>query len=148
VTEPAPTHFGRCRARLERAIGQACQGADGWPAAVAASVRAALALAASDPDAGRTLTAGAGRRGPDDEGFAELVDHLAALLGRDAPPRHARLPDARTVIVRIARQVNLELESGRGEDCEAIASDLTFLALMPYLGFAEARRWSQPTAVP
>ena len=74
------------------------------------------------------------------------MEHLAALLARDAPPRNRRLPDAPTVVTRIARQVNLELEAGRDHTLPSIAPDLTFLALMPYLGFADARRWSQPAA--
>jgi hypothetical protein len=140
------THFGRCRQRLEEAIEAACGNQESWPAHVASGVRAAVELAAADPDLGRTLTEGAGHRHHDDEEFAALVDQLAELLARDAPPRNRRLPDAPTVVTRIARQVNLELEAGRAAALPAIAPDLTFLALMPYLGFAAARRWSQPTA--
>jgi hypothetical protein len=142
----ATTYFGRCRERLELVIGSACGTDAEWPARVGAAVRAALELAATDPEAGRTLTEGAGHRGVDDEEFATLVDHLAGLLTRGAPPRNERLPDAPTVVIRIARQINLELEARGGHKLAAIAPDLTFLALMPYLGFAEARRWAQPTA--
>ncbi len=140
------THFGRCRQRLEVAIAEACEGHAGWPARVAAAVQAAVELAAADPDAGRTLTEGAGHRHEDNEEFVSLVEDLAALFAHDAPPRNRRLPDAPTVVTRIARQVNLELEAGRDHRLPSIAPDLTFLALMPYLGFADARRWSQPTA--
>lgn len=140
------THFGRCRQRLEVALAKACGAQVSWPARIAAAVGAALELAAADPDVGRTLTEGAGHRRGDDEEFRALVDHLATLLATGAPPRNRRLPDPPTVVTRIARQVNLELEAGRGPALPAVAPDLTFLALMPYLGFAEARRWSQPTA--
>jgi hypothetical protein len=140
------THFGRCRQRLEVAIEEACDGQASWPARVAAAVGAALELAAADPEVGRTLTEGAGHRHDDNEEFVALVEDLAALFAHDAPPRNRRLPDAPTVVTRIARQVNLELEAGRGPTLPSIAPDLTFLALMPYLGFADARRWSQPTA--
>ncbi len=127
------------------AIEEACAAEANWPNRVEAAVRAALELVAADPDLGRTLTVGAGRRRGDEE-FAALVDHLAAKLATGAPPRNPRLPDVPTVVKRIARQVNLELEAGRVSTLSAVAPDLTFLALMPYLGFAEARRWSQPTA--
>lgn len=140
------TYFGHCRERLEAAIEEACEGQVGWPARVSCAVRAALGFAAADPDAGRTLTEGARLHRRENEEFAVLVDRLAAQLARGAPPRNQRLPDAATVVTRIARQVNLELEAGRGPTLAAIAPDLTFLALMPYLGFAEARRWAQPTA--
>jgi hypothetical protein len=140
------SQFGRCRQRLEFAIEEACEDQATWPAGVAAAVRAAVELATADPDAGRTLTEGAGHRHDDDEEFRALMQHLAALLALDAPPRNRRLPDAPTVVTRIARQINLELEAGRGPTLPSIVPDLTFLALMPYLGFADARRWSQPTA--
>jgi hypothetical protein len=140
------THFRRCRGRLEAAIEGACEGQVGWPAQVAAGVHAAVALAAADPDAGRTLTECAGHRDDDDGEFLAMVDHLAAQLARGAPSRNRRLPDAPTIVTRIARQINLELEAGRARSLPDVAPDLTFLALMPYLGFAGARRWSQPAA--
>lgn len=140
------TYFGNCRGRLEAAIEEACDGHRGWPTQVAAAIEAALALAVTDPDAGRALSQGAGHRRGDDVEFTAMVEHLATRFSRGAPPRNPRLPDAPTVVTRIARQINLELEAGRGHALTALAPDLTFLALMPYLGFAEARRWSQPTA--
>jgi hypothetical protein len=140
------TQFGRCRLRLEAAIEEACEGQTSWPARVAAAVRAAVELAAANPDVGRILTERAGRRHDDDGEFLALVDHLAALLANGAPSRNRRLPDAPKVVTRIARQVNLELEAGSSSTLAAVVPDLTFLALMPYLGFADARRWSQPTA--
>jgi hypothetical protein len=140
------THFGHCRRRLELAIEEACEGQTTWPARVAAAVGAAVELAAADPDAGRTLTEGAGRRHGDDAELLDLVDRLATLLEHGAPPRNRRLPAAPSLVMRIARQINLELEAGRGPALPTVTPDLTFLALMPYLGFAEARRWSQPTA--
>jgi hypothetical protein len=146
MSAAATTYFGRCRERLVAAIDDACAGQASWPGGVAAAIRAALELAAADPDAGRTLTAGAGRHRDEDEELAALVEHLAGCLARGAPPRNQRLPDAPATVLRIARQVNLELEAGRASSLATIAPDLTFLALMPYLGFAEARRWCQPTA--
>lgn len=139
------TYFGCCRVRLESAIAEACALEASWPAGVAAAVQAALRVAAADPEAARTLTEGAGHRRGDDEEFTALMVDLAARLDRGAPPRNDRLPPAPALIARIARQVNLELEAGRGHALAATAPDLTFLLLMPYLGFAEARRWCQPT---
>jgi hypothetical protein len=78
--------------------------------------------------------------------YTAAVEHFARLLSHDAPPRNPRLPDAPAVVARIFRQVNLELEAGRSAELMEIAPDLTFLALMPYLGFAEAREWSDSPA--
>jgi hypothetical protein len=139
------THFGRCRDRLELAIEEASGAQSSWPAKVRAAIGAAVELAATDLDLGYTLTEAAGRH-PEDGEFASMVDRLAAWLERGAPSRNPRLPDAPTIVRRIARQVNLELEAGRDPSSGSLGPDLVFLALMPYLGFAEARRWAQPTA--
>jgi hypothetical protein len=144
-TGPPNTHFGRCRSRLERVVEEASKEQSSWPAKVRAAIGAAVELAGTDLDLGRTLTEAAGRH-PEDEEFASMVDRLAAWLERGAPGRNPRLPDAPTVVRRIARQVNLELEEGRDPASGSLGPDLVFLALMPYLGFAEARRWAQPTA--
>jgi hypothetical protein len=137
----------RCGERLERAVADACEREGDWPSAVSAGIRAALELAAADPASALVLTERASSRWREDEPeFVALVDRLAALLSRGAPPRNPRLPDARAVVARIAMQVNLELEAGQGRRLTELAPDLTFLALMPYVGFAGARRGSQSTA--
>jgi hypothetical protein len=139
--------FGRCRERLERAVADSCAVRADWPSAVAAGVRAAVEFAAADPDAALILTEHASpRRSGRDPEFTAMVDHFARLLRRGAPAPNPRLPDAPAVIARIARQVNLQIEAGRAGQMMEIAPDLAFLALMPYIGFEEARRWSQPTA--
>jgi hypothetical protein len=138
--------FDRCRERLERAVAESCEPHEDWPHAVTGAIYAALEFAAADPAAALVLTASAvARRHQPEPAFVAMVDHFAALLGRGAPPPNPRLPDAATVVTRIARQVNLQVEAGRVEEMMEIAPDLTFLALMPYLGFTGARRWSHPT---
>lgn len=137
--------FDRCLGRLEQAVADSCDRGAEWPHAVAGGVYAALEFAAADPAAARVLTGEATARWRHGEpAFVAMVDRFAALLSRGAPAPNPRLPDARSVVTRIARQVNLQLEAGR--EVMEIAPDLTFLALMPYLGFAGARRWSAPTA--
>lgn len=145
--DPPAGEFARCRARLEETLAGSCEPAAEWPDAVAAAVQAALEFAAADPAAARVLTAGAiARERGEESNFTAMVDHLAGLLSTGAPPPNPRLPGAAGVITRIARQVNLEIEAGRAGEMVEIAPDLTFLALLPYLGFAGARRWAQPTA--
>jgi hypothetical protein len=145
--DPAAGEFARCRARLEEAVAGSCEPGAEWPDAVAAGIQAALEFAAADPAAARVLTVGAiAREQGQEPHFAAMVDHLAGLLGAGAPPPNPRLPGAPGVITRIARQVNLEIEAGRVGEMIEVAPDLTFLALLPYLGFSEARRRAQPTA--
>jgi hypothetical protein len=139
--------FDRCRARLEQAVAASCELHEDWPSAVTGGIYAALEFAAADPAAALLLTGNAiARRHEPEPAFVAMVDHFAGLLGRGAPPPNPRLPDAATLLTRIARQVNLQIEAGRVGEMMEIAPDLTFLALMPYLGFSEARRWSHPTA--
>lgn len=48
-------------------------------------------------------------------------------------------------MLRIARQVINQIESGRAEELLRIAPDLTVYALTPYVGYAEAKRCAQST---
>lgn len=139
------TEFGRCRERLERALEPTCAPGRDWADNVARAIRAVVEFAADDPPAARTLTAHASSRWREREPeFSALVEHFSRLLDLDAPDRNARLPDAPTVVTRIARQLNLQLETGRAGEVTELVPDLTFLALMPYVGFAGARRWAEP----
>lgn len=112
-----------------------------WAAGVAAAIREGLAHAAADPAAARRLTLPAsGRRGGDPNGYAVAVDELSARLLDGAPP----LPDAeraaRNVVVRVARQMLLHLETCPDEPVTEIAPDLIVFVLTPYVGLATARR--------
>jgi hypothetical protein len=135
------------RERLERVVAEPCDVAEDWQSAVAAGIEAALELAAADPAAALALseraTARWKRRDPD---FVAMVESLAGLLSRGAPPPNPRLPSAEVVIVCVLRQVNRQIETGRVAEMMDIAPDLAFLASMPFVGFAEARRCAQLTA--
>ena len=115
-----------------------------WAASVAAAIREGLTRAAADPATARRLTLPAsGRRGGDPDGYAAAVDELSARLLDGAPP----LPDpgraARNVVVRVARQVLLHLETRPEEPVTEIAPDLIVFALTPYVGLATARRLAE-----
>lgn len=140
--------FERCRERLERAVTAAGGVGGDWSGGVARGIHAVLEFARADPAAALVLSDRATTRWRRREpAFAAMVDRFAALLERGAPPRNPRLPDAHTLVALVARQVNLGIEAGRAGQLLEIEPDLTFLALFPYLGFAEARRRAQPTAI-
>jgi hypothetical protein len=69
-----------------------------------------------------------------------MVDDLAAVLRRGAPavPRPERT--ARNLVLRVARQMLLHLESRPDEPVTMIGPDLIVFALTPYVGLAAARR--------
>jgi hypothetical protein len=147
VRFPSAAHFAACQERLELAIADACEAAGDWRGAVVGGVYAALELAAEDPAAALVLSERPAARWKEREpSFVAMVERLAALLSRDAPPSNPRLPAAETIVLCIARQVSLRIEVGRGEEMMEIAPDLAFLALMPFVGYAEARRCAQLTA--
>lgn len=138
---PPPERFAACQERLEQAVAEACEQAGDWQGAVVRGVYAALELAAEDPGAALILSERSTARWRErDPAFVAMVDRFATMLGRDAPPSNPRLPDAQGVVLCIASQVSLRIEVGRGEEMMEIAPDLAFLALLPFVGFAEARR--------
>ena len=147
TTTRVDAEFECCRERLEQAVAGSCELHEEWPSAVTGGIYAALEFAAADPAAALVLTANASaRRHQPEPAFVAMVDHFAGLLARGAPAPNPRLPDAVALVTRIARQVNLQIEAGRAGEMMEIAPDLTFLALLPYLGFSGARRWSHSTA--
>lgn len=138
-----PEAFSRCRNRLERSIGAACEPGRSWQQRVAEAIRAALRFAEAEPVAARILTVhSACRRYGDEVSFTGLVDDLAARLAADAPPVPNPERTARNVVLRIMRQTLLQLELRR-EGPTAIAADLVVFALTPYVGLKEAQRQAE-----
>jgi hypothetical protein len=139
--------FESAIARIESAVVDACGQAVEWPARITAGIGAALDFMIANPAAARALTidsrsAGTGGTGQDGD-YAEMIDRFAALLGAGAP-RADRLPASsdRSVVGVIAAIVSCHVRAGTVEQLGKGDPDLVFLALLPYLGFAEASRWS------
>jgi hypothetical protein len=87
------------------------------------------------------------RRVEPEPAFNEMIDRFSALLDQGAPtPSPRPAPDARSTVLRIARQVINQIESGRAEEMLRIAPDLSVYALTPYVGYTEAKRCSQSAA--
>lgn len=129
------------RSRFESDLAAAVDPAAPWPERVAAAIRAALRSAAADPAAARRLALpAAGRRSADLAPFTAMVDDLAAKFRRDAPTVPGPERTARNLVLRIARQVLLHLETRPDEPVTAIAPDLIVFALTPYVGLTDARR--------
>jgi len=129
------------RSRFERDLTAAVDPAAPWPERVVAAIRAALRSADADPPAAHRLTLPvAGRRSDDLASFTAMVDDLAAKLCRDAPAVPSPERTARNLVLRVARQVLLHLETQPEEPVTAIAPDLIVFALTPYVGLVAARR--------
>jgi hypothetical protein len=137
--------FEPALARLQIRIETACASEAGWPAKVAAGLRAALAFAAADPAAAQILTneaMGGGRAG-----FARydrMVEHFAAGLrpGRAERPEGDCLPEIteKAMVGGVAMLVAQRLSFGRHEELVALAPEAIQFVLTPYLGTVEAKR--------
>ena len=141
-----PRAFEEAAAGVETAVLHSCARQEEWPARIAAGIRAALEFAAKNPAAARALTVDS-RAGESGEGdaYPAMVGRFAAMLGAGAP-RSERLPASSdtAVVAAIASMVSHRIRAGQLERLEDGDRDLVFLALLPYVGFADAIRWSQP----
>lgn len=116
-----------------------------WAARFAASIRAALAFAVANPAAARTLTIHS--RGTETNEYDSMIAELSARLGHITPDDLR--PTASTdqaVVNSIASVVGEHLRAGRVDRLDEVAPDLVYLALLPYVGFDEARRWAASAA--
>src|SRR4051794_39067793 len=91
-----PEDFATAFASLQVRIESACVAEVGWPAQVAAGIRAALDFAAAEPGLARLLTTDALAGGR--EGFSRydrMITHLGEWLlpGRALSPDGERLPE-------------------------------------------------------
>jgi hypothetical protein len=120
--------FESALARLQIRIETACAAETGWPAEVAAGIRAGLAFAAADPAAAEVLTNEAMAEGKD--GFARydrMIDHFAASLrrGRGEGPEGEWLPEIteKTMAGGVAMLVAQRLNFGRHAELPALAPE-------------------------
>jgi len=141
---PGPGDPACALSGLRRAVLHDCRRNPEWPAKVAAGICAALEFAATDLLLARLLTidAVADRPGGDDL-YRRMVTEFAELLRAEAPT-DKRLPVTtdEAVVDSIARLIGVHLRAGRQDELVKIGPDLAQLALLPYLGFDEARRWA------
>ena len=136
--------FALCRHRLERAVANSCEIDQPWAARITGAIYASLEFAASDPGAARLLTVHAAvRRFGGGEAFEAMIDHFADLFSQGAPERKRRAAASpNSALTRIARQTYHQVENGRAEEMVEIAPGLIAYVLTPYVGYEEAKRWS------
>jgi hypothetical protein len=137
-------NFALCHSRLERSVHDACSPDQPWAGRVVAGIDAALRFADADRAAARILTIHAAFRRLDGaDAFFEMVDRFAELFSNGAPPTNRPDRTARTIVIRIARQTLHQIDLRPDARVAEIAPDMIVFALIPYVGFAEAQRWSK-----
>lgn len=138
--------FADSFAQLDSAVAEGCSADGEWQARFVSGIQAAFAFAAANPAAARALTIearGATSLEGDDADYRQLIEHFAEKINRCAP-KGRRLPAStdRGLITSIAAVVSQHLSSDRIDRLDEMASDMAYLALLPYVGFDEAGRWA------
>jgi hypothetical protein len=132
-------------AALQGVISRACAEEGEWQEKVAVGIRAALEFAAADPSAAHALTLAARRqRLPEGGREQEMITYFAGLLTAVAPPEK-RYPVAteQGTVEAIALVARGHLLAGTTDELPSLAPEFVYLALMPYVGLAEAKRWTE-----
>jgi hypothetical protein len=133
---------------IQRLVHEACKRESRWEAKIVAGIGAALEFAAREPAKARALTLSA-RRPAFGERYPEqvVISYFAGELGAVAP-RARRVPISTDegIVEAIALLVRGHLLDGAQDRLPAAAPDLVYLALLPYLGFAETTDWAESVA--
>lgn len=125
--------------QLQAAVDRGCSSDGVWASRFAEGVRAALSFASRNPAAARALI-DAGERGGD---YRKVIDRFSEGLADAAPPDTLRNPATDEALARsIVGVVSGYLYRGSYDLLEEIAPHLVYMALLPYVGFDEARQWS------
>jgi hypothetical protein len=152
---PGPTAAARVRAegedfsasfhQLQDAVHRACRRQAAWEGKVVAGIEVALEFAATEPGKALALTVEArrpdfGERNPEQVVLAYFAERLGSIA-----PTASRKPIStdESIVESIAVFIRGHLLGGTESRLPATAPDLVYLALMPYLGLAETRRWAE-----
>ncbi len=142
-----PVGFDASLTALEAAVGRTCEQGSEWQARVAGGIRAALGFSAQNPVAARTLMLDSRHSGAGGaEVYTEMIGRFTRMLTDAAPGE--RLPGSSdgALVGAIASVVGERVRTDSLDRLGESAPDLIQLALMPYVGFDEARRWSSDPA--
>lgn len=126
-------------AELEAAILGACAAEGEWPAQIAAGIYAGVDFVIARPQVVDAIALGANPMGD----YDSMISRFAMFLQVRAP-RDKRLPGTpdEILVAGIVGMVGDHVRLGRGDRLSELRADLVLLALLPYLGFSEARKWA------
>jgi AcrR family transcriptional regulator len=139
-------------AHLRELIATAAAPLEGWPAQAVAATRAALATLASEPDLARLCLLESRGAGPAVSArFNQAVGELAPLLARgraERPDGDRPLPESTedSTIGALVSLAQRKVAAGEAARLPDLLPDCAELALLPYLGPAEASRLAREAA--
>jgi hypothetical protein len=139
------TYYASSVEQLQNEVLEACGTHADWPARVAAGIYAALDFAAANPEAARALAVEARTEVAGAE-YLRMVERFSEVFATEVPPER-RLAGAmdQALINAIAMVVGDRLRTGSTDRLSELGPELVHLALLPYLGFDEAKRWAETT---
>lgn len=141
------SEFPVALAGLESAVLDACAEESEWPAQIAAAVYAGVNFAIANPVVARALTIDAAVEADCMARYERVIGRLVGFIKIKAPADD-RLPAStdEALVAGIVGLVGDHLRIGRVDRLAELRPELVLLTLLPYLGFAEAKRWADRTA--
>jgi hypothetical protein len=135
--------FPLALANLETAVLNACAGEREWPAQVSAGICAGVDYAIAHPEVVETLASDSSPGTENLRRYESLIGRLAGFLQAQAPAG-SRLPVStdEALMAGVVGLVGDHLRIGRYDRLAELRADLVLVTLLPYLGFAEAKKWA------
>jgi hypothetical protein len=145
-TDPAGSNSGEfalALTGLETAVLDACGREAEWPAQIAAGVYAGVDFAIANPGIARALTVDAAVEAKCMGRYEQVIGRLTGFIQIKAPTA-SRLPAStdEALVAGVVGLVGDHIRIGRFDRLAELRPELVLLTLLPYLGFAEAQRWS------
>jgi hypothetical protein len=139
--------FPLALADLETAILDSCGAEEEWPASIAAGICAGVDYAIAHPEVAETLALDAPGGSDTLRRYESVIARLTGFL-RARAPTDSRLPGAtdEALVAGMVGLVGDHLRIGRQDRLEELRPELVLLVLLPYLGFAEAKKWANQVA--
>lgn len=128
---------------LEAEVLRACHRETDWPAQVAAGVYAGVDFAIARPAIAAELVLEGDKSGV----YERLIERMAGFIAINAPPNGRPSPATdQALVAGIVGLVGDHVRIGRTDRLSELRPELVLLALLPYLGFEEARDWANRVA--
>jgi hypothetical protein len=139
---PGVEGFSASFEQLKGSVRKACAAEEEWPAKVTAGIRGAVDFCVANPAAAQVLVIET-RTATGQGEYLRMVDGFARFIDDEIPskPRLAG-PADEALVGAIASIVAYHLRSERLDRLEEAVPELVCLALLPYLGFDEAKGWA------
>jgi hypothetical protein len=128
---------------LEVAILGACGRQEQWPEQISAGIYAGVDFVIANPDLAKAWLVDAAADSDFRSHYEWIVSRLAGFMRLRAPVER-RLPAStdEALVAGIVGLVGDHVRIGRFERLAELRPELVLLALLPYLGFAEAQAWA------